>query len=120
MTPNLGQGGGVALEDAVVLARLLAAQPGLVEAVSALADCSSGSSTAVREAAHTAVQAAFRRYEALRLQRCLPLTVRSWAMGQLLQLQLPPVVFARDAFVQYLFSPAHFLEHATYNCSSQS
>ena len=33
-----------------------------------------------------------------------------------LQAPLPPVALARDLFVQYAFSPAHFLDHAAYDC----
>jgi hypothetical protein len=63
-----------------------------------------------------AVQRAFRRYERERLARCLPLTVRSFAFGAALQLPYPPVVAVRDAFVKTLFSPSHFLDHATFDC----
>lgn len=32
------------------------------------------------------------------------------------QSDLPPLVLARDLFVQRAFSPAHFLDHAAYDC----
>lgn len=32
------------------------------------------------------------------------------------QSDLPPLVLARDLFVQHAFSPAHFLDHAAYDC----
>lgn len=51
-------------------------------------------------------------------RRCLPLTVRSFAMGALLQLPLAPVVAVRDAFVSQRFSPAHFLDHAAFDCGT--
>ncbi len=74
MTPNLGQGGCVALEDSIVLARTL--------------------SQAVAQAGGPAappLEAALRTYEKERSARCLPLTVRSYAMGFLLQLPYEPV-----------------------------
>jgi hypothetical protein len=37
-------------------------------------------------------------------------------MGALLQLPLPPVVAARDVFVERLFNPSHFLDHAAFDC----
>lgn len=97
MTPNLGQGGCTALEDSVVLARMLreAGGPG-------------GSA----EQLHAAV----RRYEAERSARCLPLTVRSWAFGFALQIPVQPVCLVRDLFIGNLFSPAHFLDHTNYDC----
>ncbi|KAG2441649.1 hypothetical protein HXX76_003267 [Chlamydomonas incerta] len=102
MTPNLGQGGCVALEDAVVLGRSLGALaaeqrgPGPVPA--------------------GAVAAALRGYEAERSRRCLPLTVRSNLMGQALQIPLAPVVAVRNAFVKAAFQPGHFLDHTAYDC----
>lgn len=77
MTPNLGQGGCTALEDAVELGR----------AVAQAVQGSSGSSST--RAAALAV--ALRRYEAGRRARCLPLTVRSNLMGAALQLPYAPV-----------------------------
>ena len=32
------------------------------------------------------------------------------------QSDLLPLVLARDLFVQHAFSPAHFLDHAAYDC----
>jgi hypothetical protein len=37
-------------------------------------------------------------------------------MGALLQAPLPPVALARDVYVQHAFSPAHFLDHAAFDC----
>ncbi|KAI8474171.1 MAG: hypothetical protein J3K34DRAFT_518475 [Monoraphidium minutum] len=98
MTPNLGQGGCAALEDAVVLAREL---KGAYEV-----DGSGGGGAA---------EAALRRYEDQRWRRALPLTVRSWAFGAALQLPFPPVLAARDAFMARAFSPAHFLDHTAFD-----
>jgi 2-polyprenyl-6-methoxyphenol hydroxylase-like FAD-dependent oxidoreductase len=80
MTPNLGQGGCVALEDGVELAAAV---------TRALHSSPSPSSPA-----QSTLEAALRRYEARRAQRCLPLTVRSNLMGAALQLPLAPVSFS--------------------------
>ncbi len=69
-----------------------------------------------REEVVAALGAGFQEYERERVRRSLPITVRSFGMGALLQLPLPPVVAARDAFVERFFSPAHFLDHATFDC----
>ncbi|GLC52218.1 hypothetical protein PLESTB_000596200 [Pleodorina starrii] len=99
MTPNLGQGGCTALEDAVVLARKLGK----------LAEGSAPPSPAD-------LASALRSYEYERSSRCLPLTVRANLMGAALQSSLPVVVAARDAFVRTAFSPGHFLDHTVYDC----
>ena len=89
MTPNLGQGGCTALEDGVVLAKTINR--------------------------HASIAKGFREYEIKRTKRCLPLVVRSWAMGKALHIPFPPVVAARDAFISNLFDPSHFLDHACYS-----
>ncbi|EFJ46725.1 hypothetical protein VOLCADRAFT_92803, partial [Volvox carteri f. nagariensis] len=104
MTPNLGQGGCTALEDAVQLARRLGAL-----AKGAGATGSSPLSPAD-------VASALRSYEYERSSRCLPIAVRSNLMGTALQNPLPPVVLARNAFVRLAFSPGHFLDHTLYDC----
>mmetsp|Transcript_4027 Transcript_4027/g.11681 ORF Transcript_4027/g.11681 Transcript_4027/m.11681 type:complete len:463 (+) Transcript_4027:130-1518(+) len=106
MTPNLGQGGCTALEDGIILARLL--QPVLGEGAP--------HTTSTERAA--AVEGALREYERQRTRRCFKVTLRSAAFGQLLQLPFPPVCAVRNLFVQKAFSPAHFLDHATFNCGS--
>ncbi|KAL4433828.1 hypothetical protein ABPG75_000269 [Micractinium tetrahymenae] len=116
MTPNLGQGGCTALEDGLVLARCLQ-QEGVPAAAAALEGGSNGSGGGGQQRAAEAVRAALRRYEAERAKRCLPLTVRSHLMGAALQAPFPPIALARDLAVQYAFSPAHFLDHATYDCT---
>lgn len=107
MTPNLGQGGCTAIEDAVVLARQLAP---LLQTSSS----SSASRSSRLDAA--AVAGALREYEAERSSRCLPLTVRSYAFGAALQLPYAPVIAARDLFMENLFQPAHFLDHTEFDC----
>lgn len=89
MTPNLGQGGCTALEDGVILAN------------------------AINK--HASMARSFKEYEIERTKRCLPLTMRSWAMGTALHIPFPPVVAVRDAFISNLFDPSHFLDHACYS-----
>ena len=96
MTPNLGQGACCALEDAVVLAREV-----------------SGAWNAGGD-----LPGALRRYESQRARRCLPLVLRSHAMGVALQLPAAGVCAARDAFIERAFSPAHFLDHTAFDCGS--
>ncbi|GLI69501.1 hypothetical protein VaNZ11_014135, partial [Volvox africanus] len=101
MTPNLGQGGCTALEDAVVLARRLGA----------LAQAAVSTPPSSTDVANT-----LRSYEYERTSRCLPLTVRANLMGVALQVPLLPVVAARNAFMERAFSSGHFLDHTTYDC----
>lgn len=63
MTPNLGQGGAQAIEDAYVLAQSLAEQP--------------------------SVGAAFNWYESVRRQKVLRITRTAWWLGQMAHLQSP-------------------------------
>lgn len=97
MTPNLGQGGCTALEDAIVLAHLLqqASQKSQLAEV-------------------------LREYEVQRGRRCLPLTVRSNLMGFALQLPFPPVCFARDLVVSKVFQPDHFFDHTLFSVPALS
>ncbi|RKH14471.1 FAD-dependent oxidoreductase [Corallococcus sp. CA047B] len=74
MTPNLGQGGCQAIEDAVVLAECLAA-PGPVED-------------------------ALRAYEARRVTRANQIVVRSWRMGRVGQWENRAACFVRDALMR--------------------
>ncbi|GFH28824.1 FAD_binding_3 domain-containing protein, partial [Haematococcus lacustris] len=105
MTPNLGQGGCAALEDAVVLAREL----------SGVAVSSNGSDETRAQPSAAELEQALRRYEAARVGRCLSLTARSGIMGVLLQLPMEPVISVRDLFVSHLFSPDHFLDHTQFD-----
>lgn len=104
MTPNLGQGGCTALEDAVALGREIAE--------------SGWHKTAETEGISRRIAQSFRSYEHKRLKRCLPLTWRSRVIGALLQLPLPPVAMARDGFIENLFNPEHFLDHASFDCGT--
>jgi 2-polyprenyl-6-methoxyphenol hydroxylase-like FAD-dependent oxidoreductase len=82
-TPNLGQGGCMALEDALVLAKSVKKEPSL--------------------------QAAFRRYESLRLNRTKHIQQRSLLMGCIGQWQNPLFVTGRQIVTRML--PASIFEH---------
>jgi 2-polyprenyl-6-methoxyphenol hydroxylase-like FAD-dependent oxidoreductase len=81
-TPNLGQGGCMALEDALVLAKCVEREPTLV--------------------------AALRRYESLRHQRTRHIQQRSLLMGRIGQWQNPLVVTGRRVITRIL--PARLFE----------
>jgi 2-polyprenyl-6-methoxyphenol hydroxylase-like FAD-dependent oxidoreductase len=100
MTPNLGQGGCTALEDAIILASYLKTH---------MEDDASGKSERIRHAIN--------EYTRSRARRCVPLTIRANVMGRLLQSDILPIVLFRDAFISNAFDPSHFLDHATYDCS---
>ncbi|KAL3700259.1 hypothetical protein R1sor_018281 [Riccia sorocarpa] len=98
MTPNLGQGGCCALEDAVILAQKLG--PVLL--------------TASEDGQR--VSKALEEYAAERNRRTLPLAVKSFVMGSLLQIGFPPVVYIRDKLaIPKLVNPKSFLGHTLYN-----
>ena len=82
-TPNLGQGGGLALEDALVLARCLEKR--------------------------TSVEAALRRYESLRCNRTSHMQQRARLMGRVGQWENRVFVTARQAVTSLL--PASLFEH---------
>jgi len=98
MTPNLGQGGCTALEDAVILA-------------SYLQECIKDKNIRPSDQ--------IEKYTKERAKRCIPLTVRANLMGLILQSEFPPVVLARDTFISTAFDPSHFLDHATFDCSKR-
>lgn len=99
MTPNLGQGGCTALEDAVILA-------------SYVQECTKDRNIKPYDR--------IRLYTTERAKRCVPLTVRANLMGMILQSDLAPVVLARDTFISTAFDPSHFLDHATFDCTKKN
>ncbi|GAQ87428.1 hypothetical protein KFL_003520070 [Klebsormidium nitens] len=114
MTPNLGQGGCAALEDAVVLARELAKAKVSNDTKTSQNGHRADKSTSLDP---QAVEDVLRRYERERIPRAAKLTVQSWVYGTLLQIGFPPVTFARDnVVVPYLFQPDHWLDHTLYDC----
>lgn len=99
MTPNLGQGGCCAVEDAVVLAGKLAA---------AMTDGGGGSA---------AIDRALENFCSERWARVFPLTVRSNLVGSLLQWDNPAVCAVRDGIViPKLVMLGPFLEHTNFDC----
>jgi 2-polyprenyl-6-methoxyphenol hydroxylase-like FAD-dependent oxidoreductase len=70
MTPNLGQGGCQAIEDAVVLADALAREP--------------------------TAEAALARYQTRRLPRANGFVVRSWRFGKIAHLRRAPLRWLRN------------------------
>ncbi|HEY2845407.1 MAG TPA: FAD-dependent monooxygenase, partial [Bryobacteraceae bacterium] len=82
-TPNLGQGGSMALEDALVLAKCVSREPSM--------------------------EAALRRYELLRQRRTRHIQHRSLWMGHIGQWQNRAVVAGRGAVTRFL--PAAWFEH---------
>lgn len=82
-TPNLGQGGGLALEDALVLAKCIEQR--------------------------TSLEAALRRYESMRRYRTAHMQQRARLMGQVGQWENRLIVAARQAVTSVL--PARLFEH---------
>jgi len=102
VTPDLGQGGCMALEDGIVLAQQLQAVWGAED----------GDESAA------ALDGALQRYEQERARRVLPVAVRSRGMGAVLQSGLPPVVFARDNVVKRVLDISHFFDHTLFDCGT--
>lgn len=86
MTPNLGQGGGMAMEDAATLAALL----------TPIAAARPGDDSAVSEQ----VRHALRRYDDLRLRRTQRIAARSRAIGKLAHVRGPLLCAARDLVIR--------------------
>ncbi|CAL5223561.1 g6095 [Coccomyxa viridis] len=106
MTPNLGQGGCVALEDAIVLARTLR-------------DALGGSgSPSLKQQTLVKVDEALRNFERERTRRKLKISVKSNLMGAALQIPFAPVVAARNYAVENILSTKGVLDHAMYDCGT--
>lgn len=98
MTPNLGQGGCCALEDAVVLAKKL--------------------SGAMRNG-QGSIEDAMRSYGDERWTRVFPLTIRANFVGGLLQWENPLVCAVRNGFViPKVAQIGPLLEHTNFACES--
>ncbi|DBA74801.1 TPA: hypothetical protein ACH3X2_009322 [Trebouxia sp. C0005] len=109
MTPNLGQGGCTALEDAVILARKMNA---LLHPSQAKGE----RQHSLRSVATSDLIQVLREYENERKSRTRLITVRSNLMGQALQIPFAPVCSLRNFVVRNIYSPRHFLDHANYDC----
>jgi 2-polyprenyl-6-methoxyphenol hydroxylase-like FAD-dependent oxidoreductase len=93
MTPNLGQGGCVALEDAIVLARCVAA---------------------ARKAGRPIAEG-LAEYERIQSVRARAVAVKSFAVGVGGQ-AAGPAAPVRNAVLKYVFPMHSFLSHANYDC----
>lgn len=111
MTPNLGQGGCTALEDAVILARKM---KGLL--LHSAFQPKGERPHSLRSVATADLIQVLREYETERKSRTRLITVRSNLMGQALQIPFAPVCAARNFVVRNIYSPRHFLDHANYDC----
>ncbi|DBA84691.1 TPA: hypothetical protein ACH3X1_005947 [Trebouxia sp. C0004] len=109
MTPNLGQGGCTALEDAVILARK-------VNALLHPSQAKGERQHSLRSVATSDLIQVLREYENERKSRTRLITVRSNLMGQALQIPFAPVCSLRNFVVRNIYSPRHFLDHANYDC----
>ncbi|CAK9309405.1 unnamed protein product [Citrullus colocynthis] len=100
MTPNLGQGACCALEDAVVLARKLAA--------------------ALKSESETpSVEEALRSYGTERWPRVFPLTIRANLVGAALQWDNPIVCSVRNnVVIPKLVRLGPLLEHTNFECNA--
>ncbi|GAB2300856.1 hypothetical protein Dimus_034891 [Dionaea muscipula] len=96
MTPNLGQGGCCALEDAVVLAKKL--------------------SVAMKSGEESNIGEALGSYGKERWSRVFPLTIRANLVGKLLQWDNPVVCYIRNEFiVPKLVQIGPLLEHTNFD-----
>ena len=89
MTPNLGQGGCVALEDALALVKAVAERPG-------------------------DLAGAFRKYEQRQAPRAAFIALKSRLVGFLVQLDAPAIVALRDIALAKVFNPALAFAHIRY------
>eukprot|EP00898_Chlorokybus_atmophyticus_P008397 jgi/Chlat1/8559/Chrsp82S07978 len=96
MTPNLGQGGCTALEDAIVLARELA--------------------TTTLRGHERSITDALRAYEANRIRRVWKVVARSRFVGFVLQMPYEPVCALRDTVMPVFLPISHFLDHTNFDC----
>lgn len=117
LTPNLGQGGCCALEDAVILGRTLYKALG--------GDCSieretEGVNKSLKGADTSQkmkiIEAALQSYTNERRHRMLPMAVRSYIIGAVLQVDFELVCLARDKLLPKLLKLERFIDHTFYDC----
>ncbi|MCF2573194.1 FAD-dependent monooxygenase [Brevibacterium sp. UCMA 11754] len=94
MTPNLGQGGGQALEDAATLTALLA--PVIADSSGPVSPADSVSSAGTSTSAG-GVDVQLRRYDRLRKRRSQSIAAKSRILGAVFQMQSPFLSGIRDA-----------------------
>ncbi|GAA1934696.1 FAD-dependent monooxygenase [Brevibacterium antiquum] len=102
MTPNLGQGGGQALEDAATLTALLA--PVIADSTNSATATDSPEQTGPVDSAHAnptdsaaEVEVQLRRYDRLRRKRTQSIAAKSRTLGAVFQMQSPLLAGIRDA-----------------------
>ncbi|CAK0786834.1 hypothetical protein CVIRNUC_010048 [Coccomyxa viridis] len=97
MTPSLGQGGCIALEDGVKLAQAVQGAGGAAASPAVLAE-------------------ALRSFERERTARSTPVTVKSRFMGALLQIRNPWFCVVRNWVVRNFYPVHSFLKPAAFDC----
>lgn len=112
MTPNLGQGGCCALEDAVILARKLS--QALSESNGSSSNGSSNDSSQEMER----IELALKSYTEERWPRLLSMAARSYCTGALLQLDNELICSVRDKLIPKLITVERFINHTFYDCGT--
>ncbi|KAH7429551.1 hypothetical protein KP509_09G055700 [Ceratopteris richardii] len=112
MTPNLGQGGCCALEDAVVLARSLSKVLVTTDPPAA-AWATRSQAQEMQE-----IELALRSYTEERWRRMLPLAIRSNITGAVLQIDNDFVCSVRNMIISSFVTVDRFLDHTNYDCGS--
>eukprot|EP00250_Pteridium_aquilinum_P010967 c19751_g1_i2 orf=164-1687(+) len=112
MTPNLGQGGCCALEDAVILARALA------KAVSTRNVYPLNGSLDGQMQEMETIELALKSYAEERWPRMLPMAIRSYFTGALLQLDYKLVCSVRNKLLPKIVKVDRFLDHTFYDCGT--
>ena len=104
-TPNMGQGGGLALEDAVLLTKAL--YPVLKP---------EGANSDLPVAEHERIHLALVQFQQERHDRTYSLSLHSYRLGLVLQSAWSVVCFYRDwFFIPMGLNPKHFLEHTLFD-----
>ena len=132
MTPNLGQGGALSLEDSIELSSLLlpvlktksiAYKEANIDKIDSKLDTQSLDNNikekeefaGLRLQRNKEIADALRLFEATRYKRILKLAIKSYVFGFLLQIEFSLITFVRDNIVlPFLFSPKPFLEHTNW------
>ncbi|MCO5596814.1 hypothetical protein L7F22_050884 [Adiantum nelumboides] len=112
MTPNLGQGGCLALEDAIILARALSK----VLASSDWQQPTGSPESQLKEMER--IDLALKSYTEERWGRVLPISIRSYITGVLLQLDSKFVCSLRNKLLPKVFKPERFVDHTFFDCGA--
>ncbi|MCO5583018.1 hypothetical protein L7F22_036924 [Adiantum nelumboides] len=110
MTPNLGQGGCCALEDAVILARTLS------KALSSVRD--NDQTVISRSQELEKIEHALKSYTEERWPRMFPMAIRSYLTGALLQLDSETICSIRNRLLPRIMKVDRFLDHTYYDCGT--